>query len=312
MSDVVTFGESMARLSATRIGPLHLSPQLDLGIAGAESNLAVGLARLGSSVTWMSRVADDEFAQLITSTLRGEGVDVRTVTDPEAPTGLLIKNKRTVDTTHVAYYRAGSAASRLAPSDLDHDLIARARVLHITGITAALGPGPRAACFAAVETARANGVAVSFDFNMRRKLWSDDEARDVLHRLVTLADVVFASDDEARIIVDGDAPEVLAENISALGPTETIIKLGDEGAVSHSAGTTHVSRGYRVVELDPVGAGDAFCAGYLHGAMTGLGLADRLDLAARCGAYAVTVDGDWEGLPTQRDLALLGGADVHR
>lgn len=312
MADVFTFGETMARLTGVNIGPLRFSGHLSMGIAGAESNFAIGMARLGDDVAWTGRVGDDEFGRLIAGILRAEGVQAHGIVDDEAPTGLLIKNKRTRSNTEVAYYRAHSAGSRLAASDLDHDAIARARVLHLTGITPALSGTAREACFAAVETATAAGVTVSFDFNMRRKLWSEAEAAPVLRDLARRADIVFASDDEARIVVDGETNSDLARGIAALGPREVVIKLGAGGALGLADDTLRAAPVHVVEELDPVGAGDAFCAGYLHAYLAGGDLSARLDTGARCGAYAVTVDGDWEGLPTLAELEQSGGDDVLR
>lgn len=312
MADVVTFGETMARLTGQRIGPLRFSPHLNVGIAGAESNLAIGLARLGADVSWTGRVGDDEFGRLIVGALRAEGVTTHGIVDPEAPTGLLVKSKRTGTSTDVVYYRAGSAGSRLSPDDLDEGEIASAGVLHLTGITAALSPTARATCFAAIETAAAAGVPVSLDLNMRRKLWHRDEAAPVLRDLARKATIVFASDDEAHLVVAGETEAELARAIADLGAREVVIKLGARGAVGLSDGVLAIAPVHPVMEVDPVGAGDAFCAGYLHARLTGADLADRLDTGARCGAYAVTVDGDWEGLPTREELDRLGQTDVHR
>jgi 2-dehydro-3-deoxygluconokinase len=312
VADVFTFGETMARLTGANIGPLRFSTHLAMGIAGAESNFAIGLSRLGNGVSWTGRVGDDEFGRLITGVLRAEGVTTHGIVDADAATGLLIKSKRTRSNTEVVYYRADSAGSRLTADDLDHDEIARSRVLHLTGITAALSASARAACFAAVETASAAGVTVSFDFNMRRKLWSEAEAGPVLRDLARKADIVFASDDEARIVVDGETNSELARGIAALGASEVVIKLGAGGALGLSEDTVSAAPVHVVEELDPVGAGDAFCAGYLHAYLGGEDLVRRLDAGARCGAYAVTVDGDWEGLPTAHELAHPSGDDVQR
>lgn len=312
MADVVTIGESMARLTSPIVAPLRLAPHLSLSIAGAESNLAIGLSRLGTSATWMSRLSSDEFGGLIASTLRGEGVKVSATIDEHAPTGLLIKNRRTSSRTDVAYYRAGSAASRLSPADIDATTIASAHILHLTGITPALSDTARSACLAAIQVARAHGVTVSFDLNMRRKLWTEDVARPALREIAGLADIVIASPDEARIVTDGADESELARNLAALGPREVVIKLGAEGALALVDGREHRSPVYRVVEIDPVGAGDAFCAGYLHGTARELAAEAKLDIAARCGAFAVSSEGDWEGLPTQNDLDLMSSADVVR
>lgn len=312
MVDVVTFGESMARLTSAGTRPLRFASQLALGVAGAESNVAIGLARLGRSVQWTGRVGDDEFGRLVTSSLRGEGVTTRALVDDGAPTGLLVKAKRSATITDINYYRAGSAGSRLTPDDLDLDAIASAGVLHLTGITAAISESARETCFAAVEAAERAGVRVSLDVNMRRRLWSETAATAVLEPLARRATIVFATEDEARMLVGGDGPADAAERLAGLGVEQVIVKQGSRGAMALVDGEIVESAPQRVVEVDPVGAGDAFCAGYLHELLAGSSVPRRLEIAGACGAFAVTVEGDWEGLPTQRDLDALGGLDVRR
>ncbi|MEV4673507.1 MULTISPECIES: sugar kinase [Actinomadura] len=304
--DLVTFGETMARLDNPVVGPMRHARSLDLGIGGAESNTAIGLARLGGTAAWFGRVGDDEFGRLITTALAGEGVRLgHTVVDESAPTALLFKERRSGTLTRVQYYRTGSAGSRLSPADVPHDLIRSARVLHVTGITAAISDTARRAVDDAVETARAAGVPVSLDLNYRSALWTPAEAGECLHDLVKRADLVFATEQEARLVVPGDDPAGLAAALAALGPRDVLVKRGAAGVVAYCAGTLHVQPAHKVPVVDPVGAGDAFAAGYLAEFARGLPVAARLATATAAGAYAVTVRGDWEGLPSRADLDFL-------
>jgi len=314
---LVTFGETMALLSATRTGPLRHADSLRLGIAGAESNVAIGVRRLGSEAAWTGRVGDDELGRLIVRELAAEEVDVRgAVVDPDAPTGLMIKERRSTATTSVLYYRRGSAGSRLAPADLDEELIAGAGVMHCTGITPALSSSARAATFSAVEIARAAGTLVSFDPNHRTALWPDDaEAAGVFRDLAARADVVFAGEDEAEMILgEAFAPDAAARRLAELGPARAIVKLAERGAVACAEGTVRSAGARRVDAVDPVGAGDAFAAGYLAGLLDAADPVAALALAVAVGSWAVTVDGDWEGLPRRSELGLLDAAagDVRR
>ncbi|MFD0886419.1 PfkB family carbohydrate kinase, partial [Streptosporangium algeriense] len=139
MIDLVTLGESMALFTARRTGLLRHARDFGLGVGGAESNLAIGVSRMGRRAAWIGRVGADEFGELLRSTLAGEGVDVRgMIVDPEAPTGLMVKSRRTAELVDVRYYRSGSAGSRLRPEDLDLPVLRSARVLHVTGITLAI------------------------------------------------------------------------------------------------------------------------------------------------------------------------------
>ncbi len=307
---LVTLGETMAALSSPGIGPLRHQPHLHLHVGGAESNVAIAVTRLGGSAAWVGRVGDDELGDLVLAQLRGEGVDVRhAVRDPGAPTGLMVKSRRTPSVGRVAYYRAGSAGSRLAPEDLPVELLRAAGALHVTGITPALSPSARAATFAAVEEARGAGVPVSLDVNHRAALWGPDVAGPVLAELAARADVLFAGEDEAELLLPpgegASDPAGLLRVLGGLGPATVVLKRGSRGAMALADGAVLDVPPHAVVAVDPVGAGDAFVGGYLAELLAGADLKARLATAAACGAFAVTMPGDWEGLPARRDLALL-------
>lgn len=310
---VLTIGESMALLDAPAAG--RLGAALPVRIGGAESNVAIGLARLGVDATWVSRVGDDALGTFVTREIRAEGVRVLAGRDAAAPTGLMVKEHRGGRPSRVRYYRAGSAASRLSPADVDAVAgeIAAADVVHLTGITAALGAGPRAAVGRAVELARAAGTSVSFDVNHRATLWADDVAAPVLARLAASADLVFAGPEEAALVL-GRAPaapsfeegELLARELAERGPRTVVIKLGALGALALSGDEVHRVAALPIAVVDPVGAGDAFVAGYLGEVVAGGSVPDALHTANACGAAVCQVPGDWEGLPTRAELADLG------
>ena len=307
---VVTLGESLGLLVASRIGRLELAPAMDLGFGGAESNVAVGLARLGVPVTWMGRLGDDALGRLIERQLRAEGVSAAATHDPAAPTALMLKERPAVGSSAVSYYRAGSAGSRLAPEHLDVARIREARILHITGITAALGAGPRAALEAAIDAAIDGGTIVSFDVNHRSRLWSHATAASAYREIAARADVVFAGDDEAELLTGEREPAAQAAAIIALGPTQAIVKLGADGAYAFADGHAVEQPAFTVHAVDTVGAGDAFVAGYLAELLAGTSLSGRLRTAAACGAIACTAPGDWEAAPDRAAIArLLGVSD---
>jgi 2-dehydro-3-deoxygluconokinase len=309
-TDLVTLGETLVRLDSPVAGPLRHARSLDLGVAGAESNVAIGVRRLGATAAWAGRVGDDEFGRLVHMTLAGQGVDVsRVVVDPAAPTALLVKERRTNQLTRVYYYRAGSAGSRLGPSDVPEDLIRAAGVLHVTGITAALSDSAREAVHAAVDTARAASVPVSLDINYRRALWTADEAAKVLRSLVGRADILFATEAEAGLVVSARGAAERAAALAALGPREVLVKRGPLGATACCDDRLTEVPAHPVTMVDPVGAGDAFAAAYLAERLRGGTVAERLETAIGAGAYAVTVAGDWEGLPSREDLALMPRID---
>lgn len=314
MTDVVTVGESLGLFRGDGTGPLTPGTSATFSFAGAESNVSIGLARLGLRVAMIGRVGDDLMGRVIGEGLRSEGVDLsRLVVDTQAPTGFMLRYHRTADRVVASYHRRGSAGSRLSREDVDEALVRSAKVLHTTGITLGLGPSARDAVEHAVELARGAGVTVSLDVNYRSKLWSRQDAAAALRSLIGRVDVVFGGEDELRLLTEETAPEAIAEAVHGLGPAEVVVKRGSRGAVGRAGSATVTVPAVRVSGVDPVGAGDAFVAGYLSARIEGLDLAGRLRRGAVCGAVAVSVPGDWEGLPRRGELDMLSGTeDVHR
>ncbi|MDX2822014.1 sugar kinase [Streptomyces ipomoeae] len=306
---LVTVGEALAVLAAPDTGPLTVGSGLRLGLAGAESNVAVGVSRLGGSATWIGRVSDDALGDLILRELRAEGVTTVAVRDP-APTSLLLRERRTATHSRTRYYRTHTAGSRLSTDDIPEELVAGAAVLHITGITPALGEGPSRAVTRAVDIAVDAGVPVSLDINFRSLLWNEADAGRTLLPLLRRSDVVFAGPHEGRLMVpDADGPEELAKGICDLGPAGAVIKLGAEGAYALLDGREYRQPAVPVTVQDSVGAGDAFAAGYLAELLAGEPPERRLRTAALLGAFAVSTTGDWEGLPRRSELGLLDHHD---
>ncbi|WP_306333900.1 sugar kinase [Streptomyces sp. KL118A] len=306
MSDVLTLGETMVALRGS--GPLKLGGSMDLSVAGAESNVAIGLSRLGHTVRWAGAVGDDEAGELVLRTLRAEGVDVTAATrDAAAPTGLILFEPRLPEVTRVHYYRAGSAGSRLTPDAVDAAFAAGApRVLHLTGITPALGPSAAEACRRALRLAREHDTQVCLDVNFRSRLWSSEQAATELRAWLPHVDVLIASDDELPLCLPSGATTAPEQVLLDEGIREVVVKLGARGATVHSAEGPLHSPAREVRAVDAVGAGDAFVAGYLSALLDGADLSTRLDRAVTTGAFAVASRGDWEGAPTRAELKLLG------
>lgn len=312
---LVTFGETMGLISTTRIGSLDLARDARIWIGGAEGNVAMGVARLGLPATWIGRLGDDALGRLVTRQLNVAGVRTVAITDPSY-TGLMIRHRRTGSSIQIDYHRNGSAGSRLRPEDIDERELAEAGVLHVTGITPALSESARAATFHAVGIAQAHGLTISLDVNYRSKLWTVERAAPVLRELATRADVLFAGPAEARLL-SGDRdrdPASLARSLADLGPKLVIIKDGPGGCFVRD-GAAELHRPAMPVDrvVDPVGAGDAFVAGFLAEHLAGERLERCLDTAVSMGAFAVSVPGDCELLPTRAELLVFTAAtDVNR
>ncbi|MGY0056493.1 sugar kinase [Streptomyces sp. LZ34] len=198
----------------------------------------------------------------------------------------------------------------MRPEDIAEETVARAALLHITGITPALSDSAAEAVRHAVGLARRHGLTVSFDVNYRAKLWSRESAGKQLLDLVRGCDVVFAGREEATLFVpDDDDPLALATALTRLGPAQAVIKLGADGCAAVVDGERLCVPAVPVDAVDPVGAGDAFVAGYLAELLRGVPARARLETAVTTGAFACTVSGDWEGMPTRSELTLLGATE---
>ncbi len=309
MSGLVTVGEPLGQVAADREGPLRPGASAALSVCGAEATVAIGVRRLGIPAAYIGRVGDDAFGRMSIEALRGEGVDVSSVTvDPAAPTGLLLRTRRTADRDVVDYWRAGSAGSRLRPEDVEPDVVAAADLLHVTGITPALSDTAAAAVGRACDLARRAGVPISFDVNHRSRLWHGRSARTALLPLAVGADVVFGGRHELALLLDAapDAPpEKLLGGLAAEGVREVVVSLGAEGAVGLLDGELARVAAHPVKAVDVIGAGDAFVAGYLAARLEGLDQVARLRSGSTLGAFAVGTRGDWEGLPRRAELALV-------
>ncbi|UKA49767.1 sugar kinase [Arthrobacter sp. FW305-123] len=309
-SDVVTMGETMALMKAATPGPLAHAGSLELGMGGAETNFAIALKRLGTSVTWLGRVGQDSLGDLVLREVAAEGITTLGIRDAGAPTGLMIKERRTLEHLKVWYYRSGSAGSRLAPEDVPVETIRNAKLLHLTGITPGLSGSAYEAALHAVNVAREAGVRVSFDLNYRAALWTEEDAGPVFRRFIELATIVFAGDDEARIAVGHGADSFeLAHKIAAMGPRQVIIKNGPLGCAAVIDGVELRQEAVRINAVDTVGAGDAFVAGYISDLLAGAPAQERLRTAVRTGAFACLVPGDWEGMPRRHELGLLDASE---
>ena len=299
---VATVGETMALMRTRDIGSLRHVSDLLLGIGGAESNVAIGLRRLGIDAAWLGRVGDDPLGERVTREIRAEGVDVHSVIDPQAPTGLMLKERPSASSTAVFYYRAGSAGSRLQPDDMPPGWIEDAELVHVSGITALLSDSARDCVLTAISRAQAAGVQVSFDVNYRSTLAPADVAGPLLRKIAESADFVFGGPEELNLLYPDSGPAEAAERLVRSGRSEVVLKMGADGAAVYSSDTVVQGAGFTVDVVDTVGAGDAFVAGYLSGLAHGLDVPRRLQRANACGAMLCMTPGDWESSPTLSDV----------
>jgi 2-dehydro-3-deoxygluconokinase len=307
--EVVTLGEALAVFNSPPQVPLERAASVEATFAGAEANVAIGLARLGHSVRWLSVLGDDPFGRRIVRALGGEGVDVSQVRwSSAAPTAVMFKCRSEPHEPAVHYYRAGSAMSRAGPDEFPPGAWREARVLFLTGITPALSDGCRALVERVMADARANGIEVWFDPNFRPKLWSEEEARRTLGGLVPGVDCLLAGRAEAEMLTGETEVDRIAGSLRRQGPNHVVIRTSSRDAVAFRNGEAATVPAFRLGRLvDPVGAGDAFTAGYLSAWLEERPPGDGLRRGHAAAAIVCQTNGDWEGLPTESEIqAFLG------
>jgi 2-dehydro-3-deoxygluconokinase len=297
MYDVCCLGETMVVLSPSSRGSLMEADLLRRAVGGAESNLACYLAGVGLRVGWVSRLGADPFGAHIRRTLEAAGIDCALVaTDPAAPTGVYFKDPGRA----VHYYRRGSAASRMDRSIWAEVAAAGSRYVHVSGITAALSASCADLLANLMEDRPVPDALVSFDVNYRPALWPPATAGPALAALANRADLVFVGRDEAEALWGTATPDEIRAVVA--GPATLVVKDGDVGATSYTpAGRVFVAAP-PVTVVEPIGAGDAFAAGYLFGALRGLAEAARLSVGHRMAAVALSAPDDFAPPPDPQTL----------
>ncbi|TDF96155.1 sugar kinase [Paenibacillus piri] len=303
--EMITFGETMALMLPNSSKGIEYSPQFSSLFGGAESNVAIGVARLGHRVGWFTRMGKDPFGRMILKKVRGEGVDVsRVELTAEAPTGLMLREIINGKTS-VYYYRKGSAASTLKPEHLDESYIQQAKYLHVTGITPALSESCREAAIEAIRLARKHGVKVCFDPNLRLKLWSLEEAREVLLEMAKEADYFLPGLDELKLLYETESFDEIVKRLGELKAV-SIVKGGDDETYVVEQGNVSAVPYFKAEQVvDTVGAGDGFCAGFIVGLLKNYSHTEAVRLGNLIGSMVVQTEGDWEGIPTWEQVEAV-------
>lgn len=306
-SRVVVLGETMVSFVPQEQISLRYGPSVRMRIAGAESNTAMGLARLGHSAAFLSRLGADHLGEFILRMIRAEGVDTSDIIlDSEHPTGVMFKEPLPGRETSVYYYRNGSAASCMKPEDLPEETIANADILHFTGITPILSESCRRTVFRAMEIAKKHNCAISFDPNIRTKLWKGQDFRSLMTDIISCSHYIFSGLEEIRLLYEIQDPQILADRLLSSGPARClVIKDGSNGATLYDQTGAYRIPPFSCRCIDAVGAGDAFNAGFLAGVLEGKSFLDSASIGAVCGARATETSGDTEGLISREELDCI-------
>ncbi|MEH7544304.1 MULTISPECIES: sugar kinase [Bacillaceae] len=314
MSKIITVGEPMALFVAEHEGALENVEHFNRFVAGAEVNFSIGMSRLGHQVTYITQLGNDPFGKNIETFLQHNAIDTTYVTfHPNYITGMQWKQKVVSGDPEVFSARKNSAASHMGLDTIanlnwdgfDH--------IHLTGIPPALSAGCREMVYELIKEARARGVQISYDPNLRPGLWADkEEMVQVINDLACRADIVLPGIEEGKLLTGRQDVQGIADYYHAAGVKTVVVKLGAKGAFTSSQGEQFYTNGFPVEQVvDTVGAGDGFAVGVVSGILEGLPLKEAVKRGAAIGAIAVMFPGDNDGLPNRNHLEeFIGSTSV--
>ena len=284
-----------------------------MAVAGAEFNVAVGLARLNLPVTYLTRLGEDPFGQKIVRTLQRNGIGSEFVSfSKERSTGFMLKSKVSTGDPKIFYFRKGSAASTLSKEDVDRMDFSGYGFVHLTGIFPALSESTKEASFYLIKKAREHGLTVSFDPNLRPQLWPDTETMvQTLNEFAALSDYVLPGEAEGELLCGDRDPRKIGRFYLERGAKAVVTKMGSRGAYLMTEQDQELVPGFSIEKVvDTVGAGDGFAAGILSALMEGKNLYEAVRRANAVGAIQVTSIGDNDGLPSRAQLAGFMGLET--
>jgi len=306
--DLFTFGETLALFMTVDTDSVITAKNYSMTAAGTEANVAVAAHQLGLDVYFQTKLGPDELGDAVQNGFSEIGLKTDHFIRCENYTGALVRNHGGTQPFVNSYLRRSSAGSTFSPTDIDDEVLANSKWLHVTGISVAISDTSKAAVIHALDIARKNKVGVSFDLNFRKKLWSEAAASTALNAIIKDLDVVSGGVDEFEIIFGSKDPEVNLATVAALGVKTAIMTAGpDEMRILHEGRRFNYSP-QKVKIIDPVGSGDAFISGTISGLIGGLGIEDAVAQGSKCGAAVAATRGDLALMITGEKGVLTSGA----
>ena len=303
---IFTLGDALITFNPSETGPLRYVSAFTRKVGGAELNFAIGSARLGMETKWVSRLGGDEFGRVIYNFARGEGVDMSDVEFVENyPTSLNFKEIREDGSGKTFYYRYQSPILTMEVEDITTEMFDGIDLIHLTGVFLAIDPKNLAIVKQVLKVAREQGIRVSFDPNIRLKLWTLEQAKAAYKEILPSVDILLTGLDEIEMLNDIATDQALEDFAKQYGISQLVIKDGGNGSKVYQDGTWHAKEAFKVTVVDTVGAGDGFDAGYIYAVLHGYSPEDSLEFANGVGALVTTVSGDNEGLPYLEEVLAL-------
>jgi 2-dehydro-3-deoxygluconokinase len=297
-TDLFTFGEALSVFISTDTDSVMSAKTFERVTAGAEVNVAVAISRLGLKSQYFSRFGNDQLGSVMLADIAAEGVDVSLAKRVNSYTGAMVRNPGKSAPVELSYLRKGSAASTIEPSDILDSYISSTRWLHATGITCAISQSGADTVKIALEKATAMNIKSSFDLNIRRKLWSEEDAKKVLAPLAKNVDLLIGGEDEYQAVFGAQEPKNVLAEANKRGCKIAVMTKGDQKMRYSIDGNYAELTPPKVVAVDPVGSGDAFTGGVIAGLLSGMSAQQALEQGSICGALVASMFGDWTGIPT--------------
>lgn len=307
--DVVTIGDALITMNPLTNGPLRFVNTFERKVGGAELNVAIGCARLGLDTGIVSNLGKDEFGRYAKNFIRGEGVDVSQISFIEgSPTSVYFKEVLDGDRINSYYYRDNSPTDKMKVDDISREYIKNSKILHITGVFPSINYTNRHITLEMLRVAKANNVLVTFDPNIRLKLWTAEEAKECLTTFLPYVDVLLMGEEESHLLFETSDLNKVIEIVKEYEISHVILKKGDKGAIGFRDGEiidSPATVGSSVV--DTIGAGDGFASGYIYSLINNWPLGQSLSFANAVASYVISVPGDNEGLPYIDDMEVFSG-----
>jgi len=297
-TDLFTFGESLSVFISSDTDSVMSATKFERVTAGAEVNVAVTLSRLGLKAQYFSRFGNDQLGSVMLADIEAERVDVSLAKRVDSFTGAMVRNPGKSAPVEITYLRKGSAASTIQPSDILDSYISSTRWLHATGITCAISDSGAKTVKHALEKASQLKIKSSFDLNIRRKLWSEEQARKVLEPLAHDVELLIGGEDEYQVVFGQADPKEILLEANKRGCKIAVMTKGDQKMRFSIDGKYEEITPPKVVAIDPVGSGDAFTGGVISGLLSGMSAKGALEQGSICGALVASMFGDWTGIPT--------------